>query len=339
MPFGLLPAAIAPHDHLAQFSSCEDELAQSAAGYLYEGLQAGGAVVIVATPSRRAAIEGRLTAAGIDVPSALDEGRVLCLDAGEALDRFIVGGRPDRSLFRALIGSAVRRSGTTGWTVHVYGEMVDLLWRAGHVSCALELEALWNDLQEEVPFSLLCSYRSEFLLDEDCADVFEELCWSHSAIMRERTDGDAGQTGRVEPTEASRAFPPDSRSPCAARRFVIENLRGWADDRLLGDAGLVATELATNAVLHGRSAFTVTVAAVDDSLRVSVRDAGTEGWAPSGRALNAGEALGLGTGRGLALIAALAARCGMRPLDNGNIVWADLSWQRKPHWNNADVIL
>ena len=328
MRVGFQPAAIARHDHVAKFYSRDDELAQSVAAYLYDALQAGGGGVIVAAPPRRAAIAGLLTAVGVDVDDAIGNGTVLCLDAGETLSRFVVGGRPDPDLFRAVIGTVTRQSVGAGRPVHVYGEMVDLLWQAGQVSSALELEALWNELHREVSFSLLCSYRSEFLSDEDYADVFEELCWSHSAIMREAVD--ATQLGRGTPTEAARGFPADARSPLAARRFVLENLQGWADDELLGDAGLVATELATNAVKHARSAFTVTVVPVDDRVRVSVRDAGMDQWMPRARALTAVPAPAFGSARGLGLIAAVAAKWGMLPLDNGKVVWADLARKTPP---------
>ena len=34
----------------------------------------------------------------------------------------------------------------------VYGEMVAVLWAAGDVMAAAELEELWNDLAREIPF-------------------------------------------------------------------------------------------------------------------------------------------------------------------------------------------
>ncbi|HXW79093.1 MAG TPA: MEDS domain-containing protein [Acidimicrobiales bacterium] len=327
MPVGPLAAALPPRDHVAQFYSSDEALAQRAGDFLLDALQTGGVAVVVATPPRRAAIEDWLGAAGVDIPFALDAGTVLCFDASETLGRMVVDGRLDRGLFWDVIGEAVQPSSNVGLPVHVYGEMVDLLWQSGQVSSALELEALWNELQQAQSFSLFCSYRSELLSDEDCADLFEEVCWSHSAIVTGPTD--RVQRGRAGLTEASRAFPADPRSPLAARRFVIESLQDWAADQLLGDAGLVATELATNAVKHARTAFRVTVVPIDDRVRVSVRDAGMDRWMPSVRALNAGPAPALDAARGLGLIAAVAAKWGMRPLDNGKVVWADLA---RPEW-------
>jgi anti-sigma regulatory factor (Ser/Thr protein kinase) len=328
MSVGPLPVVNKPSVHVAQFYSSEDALAQRVCDFLYDALRAGGVAVVVSTPSRWTAIADRLGALGIDTVSALDDGKVVCLEASVTLGRISVGGRPDRGLFRAVIGTAVPRPRAAGRPVHVYGEMVDLLWQSGQVSSALELEALWNELHHEQPFSLFCSYRSELLSDEDYADVFEDICSSHSAIVRERTDGT--QRGPADLTEAWRAFPADSRSPLAARRFVVESLQDWGGEQLLGDAGLVVTELATNAVKHARTAFRVTVAPIDDRVRVSVRDAGTDKWMPSARALNAAPVPGVSSARGLGLIAAVADKWGMRPLDDGKIVWADLPRQERP---------
>jgi hypothetical protein len=42
--------------------------------------------------------------------------------------------------------------------VRVFGEMVSLLWDAGLIDAAVELEVLWNELGVQYPFSLLCAY-------------------------------------------------------------------------------------------------------------------------------------------------------------------------------------
>ena len=42
--------------------------------------------------------------------------------------------------------------------VCVFGEMVWLLWDAGQVNAAIEVETLWNELGHQYPFSLLCAY-------------------------------------------------------------------------------------------------------------------------------------------------------------------------------------
>jgi hypothetical protein len=59
------------------------------------------------------------------------------------------------------------------------------------------------------------------------------------------------------------------------RRAVLEALDGRFPG-LADDAALVVTELATNAVLHGRQPAVLRVLQGDDHLRVEVQDAGTD---------------------------------------------------------------
>jgi GAF domain-containing protein len=83
------------------------------------------------------------------------------------------------------------------------------------------------------------------------------------------------------------------------------------------DVELVVAELVSNAVLHGGDPVEVRVFEVDDGLRVEVADGGP-GMPAAGR--SGPDAM---TGRGLALVAALAAEWGVEPLaTGGKVVWA-----------------
>jgi anti-sigma regulatory factor (Ser/Thr protein kinase) len=61
-----------------------------------------------------------------------------------------------------------------------------------------------------------------------------------------------------------------------ARRFVVDALHGTYR-QFVPRAELLVSELATNAVLHGRTGFSVTVVALDSEVRIVVTDAGS-GW-------------------------------------------------------------
>jgi anti-sigma regulatory factor (Ser/Thr protein kinase) len=104
-----------------------------------------------------------------------------------------------------------------------------------------------------------------------------------------------------------------------ARRFVAGATRaaGWDDH--VDDMALLASELATNAVLHGERPIAVTVEAEGDRLRVEVKDADP--------ALPLELDLGpeMEHGRGLAIVAAVADEWGAERLaGNGKVVWAEL---------------
>ena len=84
------------------------------------------------------------------------------LDADTTLSSLLVDDEPDRDRFRSVIGTLlcdVCPRHPDG--VSVYGEMVGLLWSERRVAAAMRLEEYWNELQRELPFSLLCGYHIE----------------------------------------------------------------------------------------------------------------------------------------------------------------------------------
>jgi anti-sigma regulatory factor (Ser/Thr protein kinase) len=119
--------------------------------------------------------------------------------------------------------------------------------------------------------------------------------------------------------ELACSFLPGRSGPAAARSFVTGILAAWDYPELVDDAAVIATELATNAVLHAGTEFTVTVSRrPEGTLRVSVRDASLEPPRPRRAPPLAG------SGRGLGLVHALAAGWGTDILPDGKVVWAQL---------------
>jgi signal transduction histidine kinase len=64
-----------------------------------------------------------------------------------------------------------------------YGEMVDLLWRAGKAEAAIALEELWNEIGNDYSFSLLCAYVMDNFNTERDARGFAEVCRTHSRVV------------------------------------------------------------------------------------------------------------------------------------------------------------
>ncbi len=118
---------------------------------------------------------------------------------------------------------------------------------------------------------------------------------------------------------ASCAFDPEPNAPWAARQFVTELLQSWGrEPQLVEDATLVCSELATNAVLHARSRFSVTARASEEGVHLSVQDSSL---APP--VLRPPARLAL-SGYGLHLVAAVANAWGVEAADGGKAVWAEL---------------
>lgn len=296
-------------DHVVHFYEDDEELVSVVAAYLLEAVGRGGAAIVIASPEHRAAVVAALRDGGADAAAAEAEGRLVLLDAAATLERFRVQGEPDAGSFDAVVGAAVRAAGAGGRPVHAYGEMLALLWDAGDVVAALELERLWNDLAAETPFSLLCAYPRHQMEPADRAPAVGEICRLHSDVV--------APAPVLEHADAMRRFPCNLHAPSLARRFVTDVMAGWGCDAVAGDARLVVTELASNAVAHARSSFAVSLTLANGTLRIAVGDCARE--LPHARPLDDDSS----GGRGLHLVEVLAARWGHVEHPAGKLVWAD----------------
>jgi anti-sigma regulatory factor (Ser/Thr protein kinase) len=301
-----------PRGHIVQFYESDEQLIRTAGTYLADALAAGEVAVILATEPHRRAFERTMAEAGIDVAEASASGRLVTLDAAETLDRFLLDEWPDREGFDEVVGGLVREASAGGRHVRAFGEMVALLWDAGQVAAAIELEALWNQLGDEVPFALFCAYPSAAVAGHSHAGALAEVCDLHSAVVDDRpSSSDDGDDSRHEQT---RAFPRGPLAPAAARHFVADALRRWGHGGLVGDASVVTSELVTNAVLHAGSDTVVTVSSAGDTVRVAVKD--------NSRVAPAYSTPEIAGGRGLHLVAALSSQWSTELVGDGKVVWS-----------------
>ena len=318
-------AATAAHRHVVQFYARERELAAGVGQYLAEGLAEGSAVVVVATPGHRLAFENYLGGAGVDVSAARADGRYQAIDAAALLCRFAEAGQVDAASFEAEVGHVIRSAAAAGRAVRVYGEMVALLWDAGQLNATLELEALWNDLARDIPFALYCGYPESPAAGAEHRAAVAEVCRLHAAVVG--VPPAMPRPARVGPGTArpggTRSFPQDRDAPRAARHFALDLLRSWRIEQRCGvnlasDVAIVVSELATNAVRHARSGFTVSLTLAGEAVRIRVEDArplaGLGGDPP----------LPVSPDHGLGLVHAVSARWGVQPADGGKTVWAEL---------------
>jgi PAS domain S-box-containing protein len=168
--------------HRVQFYDDDAFLVDVVVRYVEEGLGAGDAVVVIATPGHRRAIERGLGQRPVDLAAARADGRYEALDAARTLARLLHDGRPDAALFHDVIGGTIRRRATAGRPVRAFGEMVALLWEQGDHDGAVRLEALWNLLGRELPLSLLCSYPMSGFADDADATRFQQICVAHDDV-------------------------------------------------------------------------------------------------------------------------------------------------------------
>jgi anti-sigma regulatory factor (Ser/Thr protein kinase) len=115
-------------------------------------------------------------------------------------------------------------------------------------------------------------------------------------------------------TRDTKEFEPVTESVSSARRFVRSAV-GPLDADLADDAALLVSELATNAVIHAATRYSVTVTQVDGGIRIDVRD---ESPATARRCRYGTDAA---TGRGLGMVADLSASWGVDIDGDGKVVW------------------
>ncbi len=104
----------------------------------------------------------------------------------------------------------------------------------------------------------------------------------------------------------------------AARLFIRSTLDTWSLDDLSETVTFLANELVTNAVLHARGRLTVGLRRSHSRVRCEVCDTSPE--SPSVRSYAVDDL----TGRGLALVVAMAAAWGVDKSGTGKCVWFEV---------------
>ena len=285
------------------------------ADFVATSLDEGVPVVTISRPALRHAVDALLVTRAVDVARARRDGALTTLDADESMARFLVDGRPDPGLFASFVASVVP---TGGPGVSAFGEMVAMLWERGEVAAALELESLWNGVIARHPVRLLCAYPGSVLAEAELGDV-ARMCGLHDHVsLAGQLPGSSGAPADGDAVRSS-VYLPVPAAVSSVRGFVRDALAGWGLDHLVGDAVLITSELATNAVTHAGSPFRASLVRTGDVVRVSVED-GSSTWPRYHRALPGDQ-----DGRGMAIVSVLSRRTGCDSTVGGKVAWAELS--------------
>ena len=174
-----------PEEHLVQLYGKDDRLLiRNISRFMAEGLRRGDGLVAIATPEHSGSVARQLRMEP-GYAKAVLEGRLVFLDAQATLDRLMVAGRPDRELFDAVVGDALKgvqeRAGHMG--VRAYGEMVGLLWMAGQRAAAVRLEEYWNGLLRSSNISLFCAYPIDVFGEEFRVENIDALLCAHTNMV------------------------------------------------------------------------------------------------------------------------------------------------------------
>ena len=142
-------------------------------------------------------------------------------------------------------------------------------------------------------------------------------------------DGLLAVTGALDAVEEAVAesrsrLAPEVRSAGSARRFVEATLAQWGARSQLDIVKLLVSELVTNAVVHAHSEAEVVVRLTSSAVRVEVLDRSRD--LPVVRQPAPTDV----SGRGLALVEALATAWGVRMLPEGKAVWFEVPLAADP---------
>jgi PAS domain S-box-containing protein len=189
------------HPHSVQFYSDDKYLISVLARFIGSAVGAGDAAIVIATPPHRTELAERLSARGIDVARAAEQGRYVALDAEQTLTQFMVGGWPDEARFVEVMGEIVSHARSAVQDEHgrlaLFGEMVALLWNAGNSEAALRLEQLWNLIAQSHSFSLVCGYPLTHFYREEHGELFQKICAEHSAVIPDENYSQVSEEQRL----------------------------------------------------------------------------------------------------------------------------------------------
>jgi signal transduction histidine kinase len=174
---------IGASDHFIQLYEEDAHLLDTVSRFTSTGLEAGEAVVVIATQVHRDHLEARFRAHGVDLTTMRKQGQYVPLDATETLAQFMVNGWPDPRRFADVVGSAIAQARGRYARVRAFGEMVALLWAEGNEDAALQLEKLWGYLIEIHTFPLFCAYPMSCFSRAVHAKKLLKICDEHSHII------------------------------------------------------------------------------------------------------------------------------------------------------------
>jgi DNA-binding NarL/FixJ family response regulator len=174
------------HRHEAQFCSDDECFVDSFTKFIGASLDAGKAVIVVATQSHRDSLLLRLQAHGLDIGAAIEQRRYISLDAAETVSTFMVNDLPDPGKFWEVTGDLIAEAAKAVKVDHagvaVCGECSPLLWAQGKAEAAILLEHLWNEIAKSHRLDVLCAYPLGSFQGRVGSCIFEKICAEHSAV-------------------------------------------------------------------------------------------------------------------------------------------------------------
>jgi DNA-binding NarL/FixJ family response regulator len=166
--------------HTVQFYPDDASFVDGFVSFIEPALRLGNSAIVVATRSRTEAILQRLHEHGLDMSSAIANGRCVCVDVADMLSRFMVEDLVDPVRFlnsgADLITASAKATGMNRPRVVMCGECASVLWAQGKADAALEVERLCHQLVQRCNADILCGFPLSSFCREEDKQLFENIC-------------------------------------------------------------------------------------------------------------------------------------------------------------------
>ena len=173
--------------HEVGFYSDDRLFLNDATHFVKVALEAGNAVIVVATELHRSSLFTNLLAHGLDIATAIEEGRYISLDVTSTVSGAMFEGVLDSirylELFARQIVIAAGAAKSSPPRVAVFGEGVDLLCAQGNVDAAIQIEKLVNQMVKRYDIDILCAYSMNTVPGGVNSPIFQKICSEHSSVI------------------------------------------------------------------------------------------------------------------------------------------------------------
>jgi DNA-binding NarL/FixJ family response regulator len=172
--------------HDLQIYSNDEYFLDGFTSFIAGGLNAGNAVVVLATEAHRQGLVQKLQTQSFDLDALIKSGSYISMDTRKTLSSFMVDDRPDPEQLGSLLSSLVKKASKApnGATRRVIacGECAPFLWTQGKLDAALRVEELWDAASRQYGLRTLCGYVSGNFQRQEDQQIFQRICSLHSIV-------------------------------------------------------------------------------------------------------------------------------------------------------------